>query len=182
MVDNATSSKWNVVALLDARKSVVLPLTSDDYAHWQLKLEFTAWERNPGTLKHEHGVQALLQRQRKRFKKTRDDEKTRKTGCMFRLINVMFSSQFFEAFFATRNPLQCSDIDDGGSIFWVSVATAFSTGSEEYDVLISDDANLEDVDVSKHMAHSTAKLNRMWKEVSRNFYALKLAGVYYVNR
>eukprot|EP00644_Phytophthora_capsici_P018296 jgi/Phyca11/131108/e_gw1.101.53.1 len=59
---------------------------------------------------------------------------------MFRLLNILFSDNFF-----------------------------FSTDNGEYDALISDDGVFEDVDASCVTSHSAAKLHRMWKEVSSNF-------------
>ncbi|OWY93633.1 hypothetical protein PHMEG_00036897 [Phytophthora megakarya] len=105
-------SKWTAVVQHEGH----------DYAEWtldQLKLECTARKLNvvKNTRKQERvellrawdtnkeAVQVLLVRQRKSSKRTSDQEETRTTGCMFRLINVLFSDRFFDAFLKSGNLL-----------------------------------------------------------------------------
>ncbi|RLN46980.1 hypothetical protein BBJ28_00010039 [Nothophytophthora sp. Chile5] len=186
MADDATSSKWTVIAALDPRKRMVPPPTSDDYALWtldQLKLECTARKLNvvKNTRKQERvmllraydankeGVKVLLQRQRKRSQRTSEEEQRRTSGCMFRLLNVLFSLLFFDRFLSLGNLLRRDELDEGGTTFWIDVTTAFCADTTEYDSLISDDAVFEGVDPSVHVAHSSDKLKRMWKEVASKF-------------
>ncbi|KAE9059500.1 hypothetical protein PF010_g30592 [Phytophthora fragariae] len=83
---------------------------------------------------------------------------------MFRLLNVLFSERFFQAFLASGNQLSRSELDQGGSTFWRDIAAAFDALDIEFDSVISDDAVFDDVDPSQTMAHSAAKLQRMWRE------------------
>ncbi|KUF77418.1 hypothetical protein AM587_10006243 [Phytophthora nicotianae] len=186
MAAPAPSSKWTVAAPLDSRKRTIRPPTSDSYGDWtldQLKLECTARKLNvvKNTRKQDRvdllkawdsnkeAVQALVVRQRKRSKGVSEEEERRSAGCMFRLINVLFSDRFFDSFLTSGNLLPRDVLDDGGSTFWFDVANAFASDTTEYDTLISGDAVFEDIDTSSHMAHSAAKLKRMWKEVSSHF-------------
>ncbi|ETK85026.1 hypothetical protein F441_10365 [Phytophthora nicotianae CJ01A1] len=125
------SSKWTVTINLTALKRPVNPPTSEDYSEWsldQLKLECTArklnvvkntkkvdramildaWDANKGS------VEALLLRQQQQTKGGGGVEYKRTKGCMFRLLNVLFSDHFFEAFLATGNQLSREEIDQGG--------------------------------------------------------------------
>ncbi|ETO73532.1 hypothetical protein F444_10526 [Phytophthora nicotianae P1976] len=125
------SSKWTVTINLTALKRPVHPPTSEDYNEWsldQLKLECTArklnvvkntkkvdramildaWDANKGS------VEALLLRQQQQTKGGGGVEYKRTKGCMFRLLNVLFSDHFFEAFLATGNQLSREEIDQGG--------------------------------------------------------------------
>jgi hypothetical protein len=45
---------------------------------------------------------------------------------MFRLINVLFSHEFFERFIASGNQLTRKELDEGGTRFWESIAEAFN--------------------------------------------------------
>eukprot|EP00644_Phytophthora_capsici_P006829 jgi/Phyca11/72537/gw1.8.480.1 len=88
---------------------------------------------------------------------------------MFRLLNVLFSERFFQAFLSSGNQLSRSELDQGGSTFWTDVAVAFDGMDIEFDLLISDDDVFAGVDPSQSMVHSAAKLQRMWREVASNF-------------
>ncbi|EEY66830.1 uncharacterized protein PITG_17398 [Phytophthora infestans T30-4] len=88
---------------------------------------------------------------------------------MFRLLNVLFSDRFFDTFLETGHQLRREELDQGGSTFWTDVATEFGSDNNEFDTLISDDEVFEGIDPSVVMAHSAAKLQRMWKEASSNF-------------
>ncbi|ETO65237.1 hypothetical protein F444_17421 [Phytophthora nicotianae P1976] len=138
MAAPAPSSKWAVAAPLDSRKRTIRPPTSDSYGDWtldQLKLE--SWDSN------REAVQALVVRQRKRSKGVSEEEERRSAGCMFRLINVLFSDRFFDSFLTSGNLLPRDVLDDGGSTFWFDVANAFASDTTEYDTLISGDAVLK---------------------------------------
>ncbi|KAE8877564.1 hypothetical protein PF005_g15470 [Phytophthora fragariae] len=115
------------------------------------------------------GVELLLQRQRNNLRREDQEEEKRTKNCMFRLLNVLFSDRFFQSFLASGDQLSRSDLDRGGSTFWCDVAAEFAALDIEFDSLISDDAVFEDVDPSQFMVHSSAKLQRMWREVSGNF-------------
>ncbi|KUF85687.1 hypothetical protein AM588_10000983 [Phytophthora nicotianae] len=89
---------------------------------------------------------------------------------MFRLLNVLFSERFFHAFLTSGDQLSRRELDQGGSTFWENIATAFSEDNVEFDALISpDDPVFEDIRASQTVAHSAAKLHKMWREVSGNF-------------
>ncbi|OWY92621.1 hypothetical protein PHMEG_00038305, partial [Phytophthora megakarya] len=180
------SSKWTVVASLDSQKRQIRPPTSDDYNEWtleQLKLECTARKLkvSKNTKKDERikilvawdtdrdAVEVFLRRHRKRVADGRSEEDKRTKGCMFRLLNILFSDRFFESFLATRNQPRREEISQGGSAFWTDVAAAFASDSGQFDAIISEDSVFEDIDASSVMTHSAAKLKRMWKEVSSNF-------------
>ncbi|RLN87610.1 hypothetical protein BBJ28_00017351 [Nothophytophthora sp. Chile5] len=122
-----------------------------------------AWDDN------KDGVELLLQRQRNKSKRGGDEEEKRTKNCMFRLLNVLFSSHFFDAFLESGNQLRRDQLDQGGSTFWCDVSVAFSTSNPEYDDVISDDAVFESVNPAEAISHSAAKLQRMWREVSGNF-------------
>ncbi|KAE9334446.1 hypothetical protein PF008_g13960 [Phytophthora fragariae] len=186
MQDSAPSSKWAVISARDTTKRLIPPPTSDDYADWtldQLKLECTARKLNvmKNTRKQERvkllraydanteGVEVLLRRQRKRSRRTSEEEPRRTSGCMFRLINVLFSLLFFDRFISLGNLLRRDELDEGGSTFWMDVATACCSDASDYDGLISDDAVFEGIDPSMHVAHSAEKLKRMRKEVASKF-------------
>lgn len=55
---------------------------------------------------------------------------------MFRLLNVLYSDDFFNTFLESGHQLQREELDQGGSTFWVDVATAFSYDDGKYDALI----------------------------------------------
>ncbi|EGZ26250.1 hypothetical protein PHYSODRAFT_478433 [Phytophthora sojae] len=88
---------------------------------------------------------------------------------MFRLLNVLFSIRFCDIFLTIGNQLRREELDQGGSTFWLDVAAACCSDTREFDIIISDDGIFEGIDASFKMAHSAAKLKRMWKEVSSNF-------------
>ncbi|POM80807.1 Hypothetical protein PHPALM_1307 [Phytophthora palmivora] len=90
---------------------------------------------------------------------------------MFRLLNVLISDRFYEAFLAVGHQLSRAEIDQGGSTFWSDVATAFGADTSEFSTLITLYTKFEGVDASFAMAHSAAKLKRMWGDVSRNLAA-----------
>jgi hypothetical protein len=186
MEDVAPSSKWSVTAATAARKRVIPPPTSDDYADWtldQLKLECNARKLNvvKNTRKQERvkllraydanteGVEVLLRRQRKRSKRSNEEEQRRTSGCMFRLLNILFVQLFFDRLLSLGNLLRRDELDEGGTMFWVDVATAFCSDTTDFNRLISDDAVFEGTDPSQHVTHSAEKLKRMWKEVASKF-------------
>ncbi|KAE8902708.1 hypothetical protein PF005_g2304 [Phytophthora fragariae] len=186
IITSPSSSKWTVMVSLDSRKRTIPPPTSDNYKDWsldQLKLECTARSLNvaKNTRKDERvkvlsawdanmeGLEALLSLQRKKTKRGRGEDDKRTKGCMFRLLNVLFSIRFYVLFVSIGNQLRREEIDQGGSTFWMDVAAAFGSDTGEFDRIISDDAVFQDVDASYKMGHSAAKLKRMWKEVSSNF-------------
>ncbi|KAE8892887.1 hypothetical protein PF011_g14021 [Phytophthora fragariae] len=182
-----TSTKWTVsAALLSKRKQPVAPPPSDLYAEWtldQLRLECTSRKLNvkKNTCKDDRvklltaydenktSVELLLQRQRSSSRRVEEEETRRTRNCMFRLLNVLFSERFFQAFLASGNQLSRSELDQGGSTFWRDIAAAFDALDIEFDSVISDDAVFDDVDPSQTMAHSAAKLQRMWREVAGKF-------------
>ncbi|ETN19805.1 hypothetical protein PPTG_04985 [Phytophthora nicotianae INRA-310] len=187
MTAPAPSSKWTVAAPLDSRKRTIRPTTSDSYGDWtldQLKLDNTRKQDRVELLKawdsNKEAVQALVVRQRKRSKGVSEEEERRSAGCMFRLINVLFSDRFFDSFLTSGNLLPRDVLDDGGSTFWFDVANAFASDTTEYDTLISGDAVFEDIDTSSHMVHSAVKLKRMSKEVSSHFARAEAAEVGHV--
>ncbi|POM78398.1 Hypothetical protein PHPALM_4073 [Phytophthora palmivora] len=138
----AHTSKWTVNVSFDSRKRLIQPPTSDDYKDWsldQLKLECTARSLNvaKNTRKDERvkilnawdankdGLEALPSRQRKRAYSGRGEDDKRTKGCMFL-----------------------------GSALWMDVTEAFSSATDEFDRIISDDAVFEDIDASYKMVHS----------------------------
>ncbi|KAJ8561946.1 hypothetical protein ON010_g7733 [Phytophthora cinnamomi] len=157
---------WTRVSVRSAPRR---PTTTKDWTLEQLKLECTA--RNLNVAKNtkkddrvkilctwdtnKEGVEALLSRQRQRSKRGRGDDDKRTKGCMFRLLNVLFSLRFYELLLTIGNQLRREEFDQGGSTFWIDVAAAFCPDTR--------------IDASFKMAHSAAKLKRMWKEVSSNF-------------
>ncbi|KAF4136082.1 hypothetical protein GN958_ATG14726 [Phytophthora infestans] len=128
------SSKWAVTIDLTTLKRPLRPPTSENYNKWSLdqhKLECTArklnvikntkkddramildaWDANRG------GVEALLLRQRKQAKGGGGEKDKHTNGCMFRLLNVLFSDRFFEEFIATGNQLSRKQIEKGAPRF-----------------------------------------------------------------
>ncbi|OWY95109.1 hypothetical protein PHMEG_00034974 [Phytophthora megakarya] len=158
------SSKWTVVASLDSQKRQIRPPTSDDYNEWtleQLKLCTARKLKVPKNTKKDErikilvawdtdrdAVEVLLRRHRKRVADGRSEEDKRTKGCMFRLMNILFSDRFFESFLATRNQPRREEIGQGGSTFWTDVAAAFASDSGEFDAIISEDSVFEDIDAS----------------------------------
>ncbi|POM78129.1 Hypothetical protein PHPALM_4381 [Phytophthora palmivora] len=173
----AHTSKWTVNVSFDIHK----PAHVDNYKNWsldQLKLECTARSLNvtKNTRKdkrvkilnawdvNKDSLEALLSRQRKKAYSGRGEADKRTKGRMFRLLNVLFSLKFYEAFLTIGNQLRREEIDQGGSTFWMDVAAVFSSDTDEFDRIISDDAVFEDIDASYKMVHSASKLKRKWKE------------------
>ncbi|KAE8895614.1 hypothetical protein PF005_g9792 [Phytophthora fragariae] len=185
---SATSSKWSA-SQKPGSKRAVPPPTSDDYSSWtvdQLKLECTARKLcvAKNTKKEERvsiltaydqskgGVALLLSKQRlgKRSYNGNDLAEARRTRhCVFRLINVLFSHEFFERFISSGDQLTRKELDEGGSRFWEEVAAAFNIANAIYDSLISDDSLFDGIRPDQITVHSAAKLKSMWKEVHAAF-------------
>eukprot|EP00644_Phytophthora_capsici_P018798 jgi/Phyca11/132227/e_gw1.143.14.1 len=183
-----TTTKWTAKQKPDSKRAV-LPPTSDDYSEWtvdQLKLECTARKLSvaKNTKKEDRvsilnaydqskgGVALLLERQRlgKRTKSCSETNEARRTKhCVFRLINVLFSDEFFDKFVSSGNQLTRKELDEGGRNFWESVAAAFNTANETYDRLVSDDSLFDGISPDQITVHSAAKLKSMWKDVHAAF-------------
>ncbi|KUF65760.1 hypothetical protein AM587_10003582 [Phytophthora nicotianae] len=184
----AAPATWTVSAALLSRRKTPVPVpTSEAYENWslpQLKLECTARKLNVVKNTNKEGRIALLnaydnnkkairkrvQQQRSDARRGQQEEEKRTKNCMFRLLNVLFSERFFHAFLTSGDQLSRRELDQGGSTFWENIATAFSEDNVEFDALISpDDPVFEDIRASQTVAHSAAKLHKMWREVSGNF-------------
>ncbi|KAF1792074.1 hypothetical protein GQ600_23313 [Phytophthora cactorum] len=88
------------------------------------------------------GIVLLLENQRagKRGTRTTDDTGTQLTPhYAFRLLNVLFSNDFFAQFISSEDQLTRKELDEGDRKFWDSVAEAFNTNNVNYDGLLSDD-------------------------------------------
>ncbi|KAG2911101.1 hypothetical protein PC110_g9156 [Phytophthora cactorum] len=122
----------------------------------QLKLEYTARQLSVAkpTKKADRiailsayddskeGIVLLLENQRagKRGTRTTDDTGTQLTPhYAFRLLNVLFSNDFFAQFISSEDQLTRKELDEGDRKFWDSVAEAFNTNNVNYDGLLSDD-------------------------------------------
>ncbi|ETO99464.1 hypothetical protein F441_23121, partial [Phytophthora nicotianae CJ01A1] len=184
----AAPATWTVSAALLSRRKTPVPVpTSEAYENWslpQLKLECTARKLNVVKNTNKEGRIALLnaydnnkkairkrvQQQRSDARRGQQEEEKRTKNCMFRLLNVLFSERFFHAFLTSGDQLSRRELDQGGSTFWENIATAFSEDNVEFDALISpNDPVFEDIRASQMVAHSAAKLHKMWREVSGNF-------------
>ncbi|KAF4129257.1 hypothetical protein GN958_ATG21521 [Phytophthora infestans] len=124
---DAPSLKWTVAEPQTARKRPIITPTSDNYDNWTLE-------------QIKNGITARKLSVRKRAKGQSEEETKRTKGCMFRILNILFYYSFFPSILETGHQLRMDEPDQGGSIFWIDVATAFSTDNGE-----------------------------MWKEVSSNF-------------
>ncbi|KAG3149909.1 hypothetical protein PI126_g11791 [Phytophthora idaei] len=67
-----------------------------------------AWDTN------KEGAEVLVRQQHKRTKGAREEEEAIRTkGCMFRLLNILFSDSFFTSFLVTRRQLHRNALDQG---------------------------------------------------------------------
>ncbi|KAF4135544.1 hypothetical protein GN958_ATG15264 [Phytophthora infestans] len=130
---DAPSLKWTVAETQTARKRPIITPTSYNFDDWtleQIMMECTARKLNvvKNTCRRDHvkllkawdsnkeGVEVLVRQQRKRSKGQREEEAKRTTkGCMLRLLNILFSDNFFTSFLETGHQLRPDELDQGGS-------------------------------------------------------------------
>eukprot|EP00644_Phytophthora_capsici_P004054 jgi/Phyca11/108413/e_gw1.15.561.1 len=119
-------------------------------------------------------MELLLDRQRQVKRGRGPSEETtqrRSKHCLYRLLNVLFSKDFFEKFITSGDALTRRELDEGGREFWEQVAEAFSTINDDFDRLVSSDSLFEGIEPQLITAHSGAKLKSMWKECNARFAA-----------
>ncbi|KAE9349132.1 hypothetical protein PF008_g7040 [Phytophthora fragariae] len=188
--DALVSSKWSAQQRPGSKRPVPPP-SSEDYSTWtvdQLKLEFTARKLSVakntskadrvailnGYDESKDAMELLLEHQRL-AKRGRGEGKQvaerRSRHCLYRLLNVLFSEDFFERFVSSGDMLTRRELDEGGRRFWEAVAEAFNTFNEDFDRLVCDDSLFDGIDPSQITTHTGAKLRDMWKECSSRFSA-----------
>ena len=100
--------------------------------------------------------------------------------CTFRLINILFSDEFADAFASLGNVADRQLLDSGRAgndeHFWVGVHGAFVESHPDYDLLefeLSDDIFLaqDHIDPGKIVPHSWKKLRTLWKGVNADYKA-----------
>ncbi|KAF1781536.1 hypothetical protein GQ600_27136 [Phytophthora cactorum] len=102
---------------------------------------------------------------------TEINSERRSKHCPYRLLNVVFSEEFFDKFITSGDTLTRAELDDGRRVFCDNVAEAFNTSNAVFDRLLSEDSLFEGIDPHQVAVYSAAKLKSMWKDCNSRFAA-----------
>ncbi|KAG2802773.1 hypothetical protein PC119_g21209 [Phytophthora cactorum] len=127
----AASNQWTAQQKAGRKRTIPAP-TLDAYTDWttdQRKLELLL--ENQRLDKHGRGA-------------TEINSERRSKHCPYRLLNVVFSEEFFDKFITSGDTLTRAELDDGRRVFCDNVAEAFNTSNAVFDRLLSEDSLFEE--------------------------------------